>query len=281
MLALLLEPLHYNYMLRALAVGVLLGSLCAFLSVFLILSGWSLIGDALSHSIVPGVACAYIFSLPYLLSAFVSAFLALAAMFFIELISCLKRTAIMAVVFTSFFALGLFLSSLYPMAVDIQNILLGNLLTLSPTDAFQIMGLVFFSFLLLLLLSKSFMLIFFNETHAQILGLPVKWYKVIFFFLLYINIVSALQAVGALLVISMAITPGATAYLLTDKFSRLILVAVGLGGLTSFIGVYLSYFFNAPTGAFIVLLQFLFFLLTAIFAPHHGLLSQHFSAGRG
>ena len=270
-MAWLLEPFHYQYMVNAMWVSALVGGVCAFLSAYLMLKGWSLIGDALSHSVVPGVAGAYLLGLPYSLGAFISGGLAAAAMLFISARSSLKVDAVIGLIFTGFFGLGLFMASLSPTSVDIQTIVFGNILAISPFDAAQTVIISVITLLTLLLLWKDLMVVFFDESHAKTVGLPVTRLKIIFFTLLSASTVAALQTVGAFLVIAMVVTPGATAYLLTDRFHKLLQLSVLIGVLTSAIGVYLSYFINGASGGVIVVLQTLLFLVAFVFAPVHGI----------
>ncbi len=270
-MAWLLEPFHYQYMVNAMWVSALVGGVCAFLSAYLMLKGWSLIGDALSHSVVPGVAGAYLLGLPYSLGAFISGGLAAAAMLFISARSSLKVDAVIGLIFTGFFGLGLFMASLSPTSVDIQTIVFGNILAISPFDAAQTVIISVITLLTLLLLWKDLMVVFFDESHAKTVGLPVTRLKIIFFTLLSASTVAALQTVGAFLVIAMVVTPGATAYLLTDRFHKLLQLSVLIGVLTSAVGVYLSYFINGASGGVIVVLQTLLFLVAFVFAPVHGI----------
>ena len=222
MTAVLLEPFTYGYMLNAMWVSALVGGVCAFLSSYLMLKGWSLIGDALSHSIVPGVAGAYMLGLPFSLGAFFSGGLAAAAMLFLNQRTKLKEDAIIGLIFTSFFGLGLFMVSLSPTSVNIQTIVLGNILAITPEDTLQLAIIGFVSLAILLVKWKDLMVVFFDENHARSIGLNPTALKIMFFTLLSASTVAALQTVGAFLVIAMVVTPGATAYLLTDRFPRLI-----------------------------------------------------------
>nr|WP_312967812.1 metal ABC transporter permease [Brucella intermedia] len=272
-MTLLLEPFSYNYMLNAMWVSALVGGVCAFLSAYLMLKGWSLIGDALSHSIVPGVAGAYMLGLPFSIGALFSGGLAAAAMLFLNQRTKLKEDAIIGLIFSSFFGLGLFMISLKPTAVSVQTIVLGNILAISPEDTLQLAIIGFVSLSLLLLKWKDLMVVFFDENHARSIGLRPALLKIMFFTLLSASTVAAMQTVGAFLVISMVVTPGATAYLLTDRFSRLLWIAVAIGSVTSFAGAYVSYFLDGATGGIIVVLQTLVFLSVFLLAPKHGLLA--------
>lgn len=269
----LLEPFSYQYMVNAMWVSGLVGCVCAFLSAFLMLKGWSLIGDALSHSIVPGVAGAYLLGLPFSLGAFFSGGLAAAAMLFFNHRTKLKEDTIIGLIFSSFFAFGLFLKSLKPMSVNIDTIVLGNVLAVSSLDIIQLACIGFFSLFILILKWKDLLLTLFDENHARAVGLNVKLLKILFFTLLAACTVAAMQTVGAFLVICLVVTPGATAYLLSDRFANLLVIAVVIGTVTSVFGVYVSYFLNAQTGGLIVLFQAILFILAFIFAPKHGFIA--------
>lgn len=270
----LLEPFTYGFMVNAMWVSALVGGVCAFLSCYLMLKGWSLIGDALSHSVVPGVAWAYILGLPFAMGAFVAGGLAAGAMLFLSERSGLKVDVIIGLIFTSFFGLGLFIVSINPMSVSIQTITMGNILAITPEDTLQLAIIGFVSFVVLLAKWKDLMVTFFDENHARTIGLRPGLLKAIFFILLSASVVAAMQTVGAFLVIALVVTPGATAYLLCDRFPRLIIISVTIGSFTSFIGSYISYFLNGATGGIIVTLQTLIFLAVFIFAPKHGLLAS-------
>ncbi len=269
----LLEPFSYAYMTNAMWVSALVGGVCAFLSAYLMLKGWSLIGDALSHSVVPGVAGAYILGLPFALGAFLSGGLAAAAMLFLSGRSGLKVDTIIGLIFTSFFGLGLFLISIFPTSVSIQTITMGNILAITPEDTLQLVLIGAVSLVILLAKWKDLMVTFFDENHARAIGLRPDLLKALFFTLLSASTVAAMQTVGAFLVVAMVVTPGATAYLLTDRFPRLIALSVAIGAGTSFTGAYLSYFLDGATGGVIVLLQTLIFLAAFVFAPKHGILA--------
>ncbi|WP_105404471.1 MULTISPECIES: metal ABC transporter permease [Neorhizobium] len=273
MIAVLIEPFTYNYMLNAMWVSALVGGVCAFLSCYLMLKGWSLIGDALSHSIVPGVAGAYMLGLPFSIGAFFSGGLAAATMLFLNQRTKLKEDAIIGLIFSSFFGLGLFMISLRPMAVNIQTIVLGNILAITPEDTLQLAIIGFVSLAVLLVKWKDLMVTFFDESHARSIGLNPTALKIVFFTLLSASTVAALQTVGAFLVVCMVVTPGATAYLLTDRFPRLLVLAVIIGSITSFVGAYASYFLDGATGGIIVVLQTAIFLIAFFLAPKHGMLA--------
>ena len=270
----LLEPFTYTFMLNAMFVSALVGAVCAFLSCYLMLKGWSLIGDALSHSIVPGVAGAYMLGIPFAIGAFFSGGLAAAAMMFLNQRTGLKEDAIIGLIFTSFFGLGLFMVSVSPVPVDVQTIILGNILAITPSDTIQLVIIGVVCLTVLLAKWKDLMVAFFDENHARSIGLRPDRLRFMFFVLLSAACVAALQTVGAFLVIALVITPGATAYMLTDRFPRLLVIAVTIGATSSFVGAYISYFLNGATGGVIICLQTTIFVLAFFFAPKHGLIAN-------
>ncbi|EEX12801.1 chelated iron transport system membrane protein YfeC [Citreicella sp. SE45] len=269
----LAEPFSYGYMTNAIWVSALVGAVCAFLSAYLMLKGWSLIGDALSHAIVPGVAGAWMLGLPFAFGAFLSGGLAALAMLFLRQRTGLKEDAVIGLIFTSFFGLGLFMVSLDPVAVSVQTITMGNILAITPEDTLQLALIGGVSLVVLLAKWRDLLAVFFDEAHARTIGLNPGALRLLFFTLLAACTVAAMQTVGAFLVVALVVTPGATAYLLTDRFPRLIAVSVLIGAVTSALGAYISYFLDGATGGVIVCLQTLVFLLAFVFAPKHGTLA--------
>ena len=281
MIELLLEPFSYSYMFKAIWVCALVGGVCAFLSSYLILKGWSLMGDALAHSIVPGVALAYLLALPYAVGAFFAGIMAAFSMAVVKKKTKLREDAIIGLVFTTFFAIGLLIVSINPTAVNIQAIILGNILAISDYDIAQVVIISFTCLAVLLVKWRDLVAVFFDESHARSIGIRVELLKIVFFTLLSAATVAALQTVGACLVIAMVVTPGATAYLFTDRFGRLIILSVFLGSASSAIGAYASYFLDVNPGGLIVSLQSLIFLVAFFFAPKYGLLKARKGIAHG
>ena len=269
----LLEPFSYGYMTSAILVSTIVGGLCAFLSAYLMLKGWSLIGDALAHSVVPGVAGAYLLGLPFAIGAFISGGLAASLMLFLSERSGLKTDVVIGIIFTAFFGVGLFVVSLYPMSISIETIIMGNILAISYSDMLQLLVIGSISLVILFLKWRDLMVVFFDESHARTVGLSPSRLKIVFFTLLSASIVAALQTVGAFLVIAMVVTPGATAYLICDRFPKLILLSVLIGSVTCFTGAYLSFFIDGATGGIIVVLQTIVFLGVFLIAPKYGYIS--------
>jgi manganese/iron transport system permease protein len=271
MIETLLTPLQYEYMVKAILVSGLIGGVCAFLSCFITLKGWSLMGDALSHSVVPGVAVAYALGWPFAAGAFGTGLLAAVGMGFVKTKTKLREDAVIGVVFTAFFALGVFLISLNPSSVDLRTIVFGNILGISDPDIMQVVIISAVTLAVLGLKWRDLLLFCFDANQARALGLNVTVLHYTLLTLLSATAVAALQTVGACLVVAMLVTPGATAYLLTDRFGRMIGLATAMGTGTSLLGAYVSYYFDGSTGGCIVTLQSLLFVLALVFAPKHGL----------
>ena len=255
MISAVLEPFQYEYMRNAILAAIGIGALCGVLSCFLMLKGWSLIGDALSHSVVPGVVGAYMLGLPLALGAFLSGALAAGIMRYLEEETPLKSDVIIGVVFTTFFGAGLFVLSIYPLPISVQTITMGNILAIPPADLYQMTGMVALCLLVIGVMWRSFMLVFFDSVQAHVLGWSVWMYSTAFFGILAVAVVSAMQTVGALLVVAMVIVPGATMYICINRFERLMVGAGAMGALTAGIGAYLSFHLNGATGGVIILLQ--------------------------
>lgn len=269
----LLVPFQYEYMVKAILVSGLIGGVCAFLSCFVTLKGWSLMGDALSHAVVPGVAVAYMIGWPFAAGAFFTGLLAALGMGFVKKKTRLREDAVIGVVFTAFFALGLFLISLNPSQVDLRTIIFGNILGISDSDIRQVIVISAVTLVVLGMKWRDLLLFCFDPQQARALGMNVGGLHVLLLTLLSATAVAALQTVGAVLVVAMLVTPGATGYLLTDRFPKMLGLAVSMGVGTSLVGAYASYFFDGSTGGCIVTLQSILFLLALAFAPRHGLLS--------
>lgn len=280
MLDSLLIPFHYDYMLKAIFASACVGGVCACLSCFVILKGWSLMGDALAHSIVPGVSLAYIIGIPFSLGAFASGILAALCMGFVKNHTRIREDAAIGIVFTTFFAAGLLLISLYPSNLSLKSIIFGNILGIARSDFAQMLIISSVTLTIILARWKDLVLYLFDETHARSLGINVGLLHAMLLSLFAATAVAGLQTVGACLVVAMLVTPGATAYLLSDRFSKMMIIAVAMGVLSSAIGAYLSYFLDGSTGGAIVTLQTIIFLLALVFAPKHGIIASKRKAVR-
>lgn len=254
------EPLQYAFMFKAVVVSTIVGVACAILSCFLVLKGWSLLGDAISHAVLPGVVLAYMLGIPFGLGAFVFAMLAVTLIGYIKNNTKIKEDAVMGIVFTTLFALGLMLISKIISSVDLTHVLFGEVLGISDNDAWYTFGILTAVSLVVLMFRRTFLIFCFDPTHAQSLGLPVRFIHYAFLSLLAITITGSIQTVGIILVIAMLITPGSTAFLLTKRFSSMLQIAIAISVLSSLVGAYSSYYFNIATGGTIVFVQGCIFL---------------------
>jgi manganese/iron transport system permease protein len=274
----LLVPFQYEYMVKAILVSGMIGGVCACLSCFVTLKGWSLMGDALSHAIVPGVSLAYIIGLPFALGAFVSGILAAMCMGFVKSKTRIREDAVIGIVFTTFFAAGVLMISLWPSNINLKSIVFGNILGIADADIVQMILISVFTLLVVALKWRDMLLYSFDPNQARAIGLNVGVLHLMLLTLLAATAVAALQAVGAVLVIAMLVTPGATAYLLTDRFGPMMLLAIAMGTVSAVAGAYASYFLNGSTGGCIVVLQTALFLISLFFAPKHGIIASRLKA---
>ena len=274
MIDILLDPLSYEFMTRALATALVASIVCAVLSCWLVLIGWSLMGDAVSHAVLPGVVLAYVAGLPFALGAAVFGFLAVALIGLVRDTSRVKEDAAIGIVFTTLFALGLVLISVIPSQTDLSHIIFGNLLGVSRAELGQVAVLGALTFVVLIAKRRDFTLFAFDPTHAHAIGLNPRLLSAMLLGLLALTSVVALQAVGVILVVAMLIIPGSTAYLLTDRFPRMLMIAPSLASACAVVGLYLSYYLDTASGAMIVLAQGIVFAGAYLFGPRHGVLAQ-------
>lgn len=275
-----LEPLSYDFMVRALATTLIASIVCAVLSCWLVLIGWSLMGDAVSHAVLPGVVLAYIVGAPFALGAVIFGFLAVALIGAVRDTSRVKEDAAIGIVFTTLFALGLVLISVTPSQTDLNHIIFGNLLGVSWADLIQVIVLGAITFAILVTKRRDFTLYAFDPTHAHAIGLNPKILGAALLGLLALTAVIALQAVGVILVVAMLIIPGATAYLLTDGFGRMLVIAPVISAACAVIGLYLSYYLDTASGGMVVLAQGAVFALVYLFSPRHGLIGTRIMSTR-
>ena len=267
----LLDPLTHEFMRRALMVSALVGGVCGLLSCYMTLKGWALMGDAVSHAVMPGVVVAYALGLPFSLGAFVFGVGSVALIGFIKQKSRIKEDTVIGLVFTGFFALGIVLVSKIKSNIDLMQILFGSPLGISQSDVKQTLIISFIVIFILLLFRKDLMLYCFDAKHARSIGINTGMLHYLLLTLLSLSAVVGLQTVGIILVVAMLITPGATAYLLTDRFDRMTILAVVSSSFSSILGVYISYWSDIETGGSIVLVQTLIFLIAFLFAPKYGI----------
>lgn len=268
-------PLQFQFMVQALFISILVGVVCAVLSCYLTLKGWALMGDAVSHAVLPGVVIAYGLQIPLALGAFIFGLGSVLLIGLIKAKTRVKEDAAIGLVFTGFFALGLVLISKLPSNIDLMHILFGNLLGISPENLVQTIVITSITMGGLLVFRKDLLLFCFDPIHAKSIGLNTNFLYYLLLTILALTIVAAQQTVGIILVIAMLITPGSTAYLLTDNFDRMTLLAILSSTCCSILGTYISYHLDASPAGCIVVLQTLVFLVTMIFAPKYGLLARH------
>ena len=265
------DPLTHDFMRKALLMSSLVAAVCGLLSSYLTLKGWALMGDAVSHSVMPGVVVAYALGLPFSLGAFIFGVGSVALIGFIKQKSRVKEDTVIGLVFTGFFALGIVLVSKIKSNIDLHSILFGSPLGISLSDVKQT---IFISLLVVILLSifrKDLMLYCFDPRHAKTVGINVVFLHYLLLTCLSLAAVVGLQSVGIILVVAMLITPGATAYLLTDKFDNMTVISVLSAIISSLIGIYVSFWFDLETGGSIVLAQTFIFLFAFLFAPRYGI----------
>lgn len=279
---LITQPLQYDFMVRALATTTIAAVVCALLSCWLVLIGWSLMGDAVSHAVLPGVVLAYIAGVPFTIGALVFGLLAVTLIGTIRNTSRIKEDAAIGIVFTTLFALGLVLISVTPSQTDLSHIIFGNILGISATDLAQIGVLAVIACAVLIGKRRDLTLYAFDPMHAFAIGLSPRFLSALLLGLLAMTSVVALQVVGVILVVAMLIIPGTTAYLLTDRFSRMLVIAPSLAVIAAVGGIYVSYWIDAAPGGLVVLGQGLLFALAYLFSPRHGLIATrvHTAAAR-
>ncbi|NJR38936.1 MAG: metal ABC transporter permease [Leptolyngbyaceae cyanobacterium CSU_1_4] len=265
-------PLQYEFMVKAILVSALVGFVCSALSCYMILKGWALMGDAVSHAVLPGVVIAYLLNIPLAIGAFVFGVGSVIAIGFVKAKTRIKEDTVIGLVFTGFFAFGLVLVSKVVSTVDLGHILFGNVLGISDADIIQTVVISLITLVTLAVLRKDLILFCFDPTHARSIGLNITFLYYVLLSLLSLTAVAGLQTVGIILVVAMLVTPGATAYLLSDRFDHMMLIAMASGVFSSVFGTYISYYIDGSTGGCIVVLQTLLFVAAMIFAPKHGLL---------
>lgn len=269
----ILEPLQFGFMNRALLVTVVAAITCAMLSCWLVQIGWALMGDAVSHAVLPGVVLSYILNWPFAVGAFIFGAGAVALIGGVRATTKIESDAAIGVVFTALFALGLVMISATPSQTDLGHILFGNVLGVSDSEIWQVVVIGIVVIAVLALKRKDFTLFSFDPSHANAIGISTRRLSVLMLGMLALTVVVALQAVGIVLVVAMLITPGATAYLLTKRFDRMLLLSVVVTAFASVIGVYASYYLDVSTGGAVVLAQAAAFVVAYLFGARGGVLT--------
>lgn len=267
-------PLSYPFMQRALIVSILVAAVCAVLSCYLVLKGWSLMGDAISHAVLPGIVVAYILNLPLAFGAFVAGLACALFTGYLKENSRVKEDTVMGIVFSGMFGFGLVIFTKVETDQHLNHILFGNVLGVTVQDLIETAIVAGGTLLVVLIKRRDLLLYCFDPNHARTIGLPVKVLHYGLLILLSLTIVASLKAVGIILVIAMLIGPGATAYLLTDSFERMLVIAAAVAIASAMIGTIASFHIDGATGACIVLIQAAFFVLAFLFAPKRGLLTR-------
>lgn len=270
----LVEPLQYGFLVQAIWVSAFVGLVCAVLSCYITLKGWSLMGDAISHAVVPGVVMAYALNIPFAIGAFVFGFGATVAIGYVKSKTRLKEDAVIGIVFTGFFAFGLVLVTKIPSNVDLFHILFGNVLGISRSDIIQTLIAGTITLVVILVRRRDLLLFCFDPNHAKAIGLNTRAMYYTLLSLLALTIVAALQTAGVILVIAMLVTPGSIAYLMTDRFDHMLGISIVSSVFSCVIGTYLSYHLDISTGGSIVVVMTLLFVVAMVFAPKYGILAQ-------
>jgi manganese/iron transport system permease protein len=276
MLDLLIEPLQYSFMQRSLMTAVLVGIVCASVGSYLMVQRLALLGDAISHSVLPGLAIAYIVGVDIFLGAFLAGIVSTIVITWIRTRSQIKEDAAMGIVFSAFFALGITLITVIQKdnKIDLNHFLFGNILSVTGEEVINTAIITVIVLAIVLLLYKELMYYTFDPVGAKAAGLPTNLLNFGLMILIALTIVASLKAVGVILVLAMLITPGATAYLLVTRLHQMMLLGSGIGVIASISGMYLSYFFNLPSGPAIVLVTFGFFILAFLFSPSQGVFTH-------
>lgn len=256
------DPLQYSFMIRALAVSVLVGVTCAALGAYVVMRGLAFMGDALAHAVLPGVVAALVVGMsPFAGAAAVGIAVAIAIGFLTRRTGLSEDTTI-GILFAGLFALGItLLSASDGLSVNLEDLLLGQVLGVSTTDVYITLGMAVFVLSILYFFHKELVFTSFDPVGAEVIGVPTKFLSYLLLVLLAMVIVIALQAVGLILVMAMLVTPAATAYLLVRRFTPMMVVGGALGGVSAIVGLYLSFYFNIPSGAAMVLVATGFFIL--------------------
>ncbi|HDM8260310.1 TPA: metal ABC transporter permease [Proteus mirabilis] len=259
-----IEPFQYPFMQRAIIAAVIIGIACAILSCYMVLKGWSLMGDAISHAVLPGVVLAYVTAIPLTIGAFLSGLFCSFATGYLKEHSRIKEDTVMGIVFSGMFAVGLVIFASVDNDQHLMHILFGNILGITPDVLIQISAICLITITIMLVKQKDFMLYCFDPNQARIVGLPVALLHYGLLSILALTIVASMQAVGIILVVAMLISPGITAYLLTRSFSRMITLAILFSVISSVIGTFISFHIDGATGPSIVLTQAVFFIIALL-----------------
>lgn len=280
MINLLIEPLSFEFMRLALLAAILLGILCAVVGTYLIVQGMGLLGDVIAHAVLPGLAIAFFFGVDIFIGAFISGTLSTFVITWIQSQSRVKVDVAMALVFSGFLALGITLITVLKSKLDLHQFLFGDILGVTTTDVMRTGAIAILILLLVKLFYKELLFYTFDPLGAQAMGLPVTVIRFGLTAAITLTIIASMQAVGVVLIVSLLIAPGITAYLLVKELHQMMICGAIIGIISSVTGMYISYYFNVPSGAAIVLVVSGLFLLTLLFSPTQGILTRPETANR-
>lgn len=264
--------MHYEFLQKALLTSIMVGVICGVIGCFIVLRGMALMGDAISHAVLPGVAVSYFLGINFFFGAVITGVLSAIGIGYISQNSRIKNDSSIGIVFTAAFALGIILITLLKSSTDLYHILFGNVLAVRPSDMWMTLIIGLIILVSVYVFYKELLVTSFDPTMAQAYGLPNQLIHYFLITLLTMVTVASLQTVGIILVVAMLITPAATAYLLTNRLSTMIFISAGLGVISAVVGLYISYKANLASGATIVLVATVLFFATLIFSPKHGVL---------
>lgn len=268
------DLMQYVFLQRALLTAVLVGVICGIIGSFIIMRGMALMGDAISHAVLPGVAISYMLGINYFYGAVLFGVLTAVGIGVVSQNSRVKADSSIGIVFTAFFAIGILLIAKAQTATDLTQILFGNILSVRSSDMWITVFVTAIILLSVVIFYKELLVSTFDETMAQAYGLPTKWIHYGIMILLTLATVASLQTVGVVLVVAMLITPASTAYLLTNRFSIMLVLSAVFGAISSVIGLYISFEYNLTSGAVIVVVATILFLLAFLFAPKQGVVMR-------
>ncbi len=274
MLTWLLEPLNYEFMRQAIAIGIVVGILCPIVGSYLIVQRMALLGDVIAHSVLPGLSISFFLGIDLLIGAFISGILGALAIAGIRSQSRIKVDSAMALIFSSFFALGVLLITVLRNKLDLDSFLFGDILGVTRTDIHRTVIIAVLILLAIKLFYKELLFYSFDRTGAQASGLPVNAIYLGFMVMITLTIIASMQAVGVILVISLLVGPALTAYLLVKELHQMMLLGAVFGAISAVAGVYASYYFNLPSGPAIVLVSSTLFGLALLFSPSQGILTR-------
>lgn len=270
--------IQYDFLQKALMTSVMVGIICGVIGCFIILRGMALMGDAISHAVLPGVAIAYALGISFFFGAVFTGVLTAIGIGFVSQNSRIKQDTSIGIVFSAAFALGVILITVLESSTDLYHILFGNVLAVRPSDMWITLGTGIVVLASVFLFYKELLVTSFDATMAQVYGLPVRLIHYFLMTLLTLVTVASLQTVGIILVVAMLITPAATAYLLTDRLSVMVFLAAAIGASASVIGLYFSFTYNLASGATIVLAATAIFIIAFLFSPKQGVIGRKLSA---